>query len=42
MLKLCQTNIYCWYINPHNAYMGDVFNVYHNLLNGTSYVVVQG
>jgi hypothetical protein len=29
-----------WYTGPQNAYMGDVFNGYRNLLNGTSNVVV--
>ncbi len=39
-MKLCQVNIYCWYNDPHTAYMHDVFNGYHNLLNGTLDMVV--
>jgi hypothetical protein len=40
IVKLCETNFYDWYIDPHNAYMDDVFNGYRNLLNGTLDVVV--
>ncbi len=40
-MKMCHIDLYCWYIDPHNAYMGDVFNGYWNLSNGTSNVVVQ-
>ncbi len=31
---------YYWYNDPHIAYMHNVFNGYHNLLNGTSNMVV--
>jgi hypothetical protein len=39
-MKLCHVDLYYWYTNPQNAYMGDVINGYRNLLNGTSDVVV--
>jgi hypothetical protein len=27
-MKLCHVDLYYWYIEPQNAYMGDVFNGY--------------
>ncbi len=40
VVKLCQTNFYCYYTDLQIAYMGDVFNGYENLPNGTLDVVV--
>ncbi len=39
-MKFYNANFYYWYTNPHNAYMGDVFNGYQNLFHGTLNVVV--
>jgi hypothetical protein len=40
VMKLCQTNLYYQYNDPHNAYLSDAFHRYRNLLNETSNVVV--
>jgi len=39
-MKLCQVDLYCWYNEPQNAYLSDVFHGYQNLLNETFGVVV--
>ncbi len=40
IVKLCQVDLYCWYNDPYNAYLNDVFHGYWNLLNETFNVVV--
>ncbi len=40
VMKLCQTNLYYMYNDPHNAYLNDVFHGYRNLLDETSDVMM--
>ncbi len=35
IVKLCQVDLHCWYNDPYNAYLNDVFHGYQNLLNET-------